>query len=72
MADFLDRLGAAVAARVNGQREIMTSPAILRWVREGKVYSGGQGLEATDILGVDAEADVTPSVVLASPASPKT
>ena len=72
MADFLNRLGSAVAARTNGQREIMTSPAVLRWVREGKVYSGGQGLEATDILGVDTEADTTPSVVLASPASATT
>ncbi len=72
MADFKDRLDVAQSARVNGQREIMTSPAILRWVREGKVFSASQGLEATDIASVTTDADVKPTIVLQSPASATT
>ncbi len=72
MTDFKNRVLAAVAARVNGQRELMTSPAILRWVREGKVFSASQGLEATDIIAVTTLADVTPTIVLQAPANSST
>jgi len=49
MAQFIDRGNVPVAARVTGNRDLITSPSVLRWVAEGKVFQAGQGCESTAV-----------------------
>ncbi len=49
MAQFLDRDSVAVSAGVTGNRDVITSPSVLRWVAEGKVFEGGLGCESTAV-----------------------
>ena len=72
MADFLTRSNVAVAGRVTGNRDLITSSSMLRWVAEGKVFGCGVGVENAGIDGAAALADVTPTFALVAPSSAST
>jgi hypothetical protein len=72
MAQFLDKTAVAVSAGVTGNRDLITSPSLVRWVAEGKVFEGGQGCESTAVDASVVSAtfdDQTPTFSLVSPQS---
>ena len=61
MSDFETREGVARAGGLTGNRDLIITPNILRWVAEGKVFSAGVGYESAGIddIGVTLD-DETP------------
>lgn len=54
MTDFKNRSNVALSGGITGNRDIITSSSLLRWVAEGKVFSAGVGVENT---GIDSDSD---------------
>jgi len=69
MANFQNEADVGIPARVNGERTVEFVSNIVRWVREGRVFTASQGVEAVDIATVSTEADVTPTCALQAPSS---
>jgi len=56
MADFQNNNSVAQAARVTGNRDVVTLPSYYRWLAEGKIFAAGHGLQDT---GIDSQAETT-------------
>lgn len=56
MADFQTNQGVPVAARVTGNRDLMTSTHLMKWAAQGKIFEAGQGLQT---VGIDSQAEST-------------
>jgi len=69
MADFKTRGNVAVAGGVTGARDLISSPSILRWAAEGKVFSAGLAPDDTAIDSAAALDDTTPTFGIKAPAS---
>jgi len=72
MADFLTNGNVAVAGRATGNRELITSSNILKWLAQGKVFSAGLGCEETAVDSEAALADVSPTFGLFAPSGETT
>ena len=59
MADFQTNAGVSVAARVTGNRDLLTSTHLMKWAAQGKIFEAGQGLQ-TVAIDSQAEASLTP------------
>ncbi len=67
MADFKTRTNVAVSGGVTGNRDLITSPNLLRWLMEGKIFEAGMGAESTAINSSDALLETEPQVALQAP-----
>jgi len=47
MADFQNKNSVAVAARTNGNRDVISQASYLRWLAQGKLFEAGFGPEDT-------------------------
>src|SRR3990167_1805494 len=47
MADFQNNGDVPQPARVNGKRDVVTSPNLLKWLAQGKLFEAGFGPEDT-------------------------
>ncbi len=65
MADFQNNADVARAGRVTGNRDVVTSPNILKWLAEGKIFEAGHGLQS-DEANSQAETTLTPDDVKAT------
>lgn len=72
MADYLTRGNVAVAGRVTGNRDLITTPSLLRWAAEGKIFTAGLGAEDTAIDSAASLNDTTPTFGIKAPASSAT
>lgn len=69
MADFQDKNNVAQAARVTGERDIVSIPSLWKWTVKGKVFEAGAGLEDTAIAMYASINDQYPTFALQAPAS---
>ena len=69
MADYKDNNDVAQAARVTGERDIVSASTLLKWAVEGKVFEAGFSPEDSAIDSAASFADTTPSFGLKSPNS---
>ncbi len=65
MADFQTNLGVPVAARVTGNRDLLTSTHLMKWAAQGKIFEAGQGLQ-TVAMDSQGETTLTPDDVKAT------
>ncbi len=65
MANYADTTGAAQAARLTGNRDLVTTNNIAKWVAQGKVFEAGQGLQ-TAAIESQAATTLAPDDVLAT------
>jgi len=72
MADFLTRSSVPVAGRTTGNRDIVTSSSILRWLMEGKVFHAGLGAEDAEENSQGAMDDTKATYALQSPSGTST
>ncbi len=64
-----DRNNVPQTIRVSGERDVITSPSLLRWAVEGKVFEAGYGLEDTAIDSESTVNDITATFSLQAPAA---
>jgi hypothetical protein len=67
MADFKTRLNVPVSGGVTGNRDLITSPNLFRWLMEGKIFEAGMGGESTAIASSDALLETEPQITLQAP-----
>ena len=69
MADFTTRGGTPVSGGVTGSRDVISSPSILRWLGEGKVFEAGFGPEDDEenVLQAAAIDETKPAFALIAP-----
>jgi hypothetical protein len=67
MADYINRVNAPVAGGVTGKRALITSPSLLRWYAEGKIFEAGMGAESAPINSAASLTQVNPQLALQSP-----
>ena len=70
MADLKTRNGIVRAGGMTGARDILTSPSMFRWLKEGKIFSAGFGYEHAGQDDDDAIEDIFPEQGLFSAATP--
>lgn len=65
MSDYQTNAGVPVAARVTGNRDLLTSTHLMKWAAQGKIFEAGQGLQT---VGVDSQGEPTvdPDATLAT------
>lgn len=56
MSDYQTNAGVPVAARVTGNRDLLTSTHLMKWAAQGKIFEAGQGLQT---VAVDSQAEST-------------
>lgn len=71
MADFTDNNNVAQSARVTGNRNVVTLPAMWKWLAQGKIFEAGLGPEDTPVDSEAALADITATFSLQSPSAAK-
>jgi len=71
MPDFKDRNNVIDAGGLTGERDVITTPNLYRWLMEGKIFEAGYGLEdsAVDGEGSATVDDTTATFSLQAPAS---
>ena len=64
---FKDRLNAPRSAAITGERDVITSPNLFKWLMQGKIFEAGYGLEDTAVDSEATVADITATFSLQSP-----
>lgn len=64
-----DRLNVPRTVMVTGERDVITSPNLFRWLMEGKVFEAGYGLEDSAIDCESSVEDITATFSLQAPAA---
>ena len=62
---FEKRTSVLTPARTTGNRDVITTPNLMKWAAEGKIFEAGQGIK-TDAMDSQTETTLTPDKVKAS------